>query len=55
MVDPDRLRRALAAIDAVNAKDPNQIEVQGGLEPGERVIVSSYASFIEVERLFIDR
>jgi len=36
-------------------RNPNQIEVQGGLEPGERVIVSSYASFIEVERLFIDR
>ena len=36
-------------------RNPKQIEVQGGLEPGDRVIVSSYANFIEVERLFIDR
>lgn len=36
-------------------RNPNNVEVEGGLEPGERVIVSSYASFIEVERLFIDR
>lgn len=36
-------------------RNPNTIEVEGGLEPGDRVIVSSYANFIEVERLFIDR
>ena len=36
-------------------RNPKTIEVLEGLEPGERVIVSSYASFIEVERLFIDR
>jgi HlyD family secretion protein len=36
-------------------RNPNEVEVEGGLEPGERVIVSSYANFIEVERLFIDR
>lgn len=36
-------------------RNPNNVEVEGGLEHGERVIVSSYASFIEVERLFIDR
>ncbi|MDH3616086.1 MAG: efflux RND transporter periplasmic adaptor subunit [Gammaproteobacteria bacterium] len=36
-------------------RNPNNIEVEGGIEPGEKVIVSSYASFIEVERLFIDR
>ena len=35
-------------------RNPNNIEVEAGLEPGERVVVSSYASFIEVERLFID-
>ncbi len=36
-------------------RDPNNIEVEAGLEPGDRVIVSSYASFIDVERLFIER
>ena len=36
-------------------RNPNSVEVEGGLEPGDHVIVSSYASFIEVERLFIDR
>jgi len=36
-------------------RNPNNVEVEGGIEPGEKVIVSSYASFIEVERLFIDR
>jgi HlyD family secretion protein len=35
-------------------RNPNNIEVEAGLVPGDRVIVSSYASFIEVERLFID-
>lgn len=35
-------------------RNPNTIEVEGGLEPGDRVIVSSYANFIDVERLFID-
>jgi len=36
-------------------RNPNNIEVQAGLLPGDRVIVSSYASFIDVDRLFIDR
>jgi HlyD family secretion protein len=36
-------------------RNPNQIEVESGLVAGDRVIVSSYASFIEVDRLFIDR
>ncbi len=36
-------------------RNPNNIEVEAGLEPGDRVIVSSYASFIDVERLFIER
>ena len=35
-------------------RNPNKIEVESGLVPGDRVIVSSYASFIEVDRLFID-
>lgn len=36
-------------------RNPNTIEVEAGLLPGDRVIVSSYASFIDVDRLFIDR
>lgn len=36
-------------------RNPNNIEVEAGLVPGDKVIVSSYASFIEVERLFIDQ
>ena len=36
-------------------RNPNMIEVDGGLVPGDEVIISSYANFIEVERLFIDR
>lgn len=36
-------------------RNPNHIEVLAGLEPGDRVVVSSYASFIDVERLLIDR
>ncbi len=36
-------------------RNPNSIEVEAGLVPGDKVIVSSYASFIEVERLFIDQ
>ena len=36
-------------------RNPNNIEVEGGLMEGDRVIVSSYASYIDVERLFIDQ
>ena len=35
-------------------RNPNMIEVEAGLLPGDEVIISSYASFIEVDRLFID-
>jgi HlyD family secretion protein len=35
-------------------RNPNMIEVESGLLPGDRVVVSSYASFIEVDRLYID-
>lgn len=35
-------------------RNPNMIEVEGGLLPGDRVVISSYASFISVDRLFID-
>lgn len=37
----------------VGRRNPNSIEIESGLEPGDRVIVSSYASFIEVDRLYI--
>jgi HlyD family secretion protein len=36
-------------------RNPNMIEVDRGLIPGDEVIISSYANFIEVDRLFIDR
>jgi HlyD family secretion protein len=36
-------------------RNPKMIEVDGGLVPGDVVVISSYANFIEVERLFIDR
>lgn len=36
-------------------RNPNTIEVEGGLIPGDEVIISSYANFIEIDRLFIDR
>ena len=36
-------------------RNPNNIEVEAGLVPGDEVIISSYANFIEVDRLLIDR
>ncbi len=36
-------------------RNPAMIEVESGLLPGDEVIISSYANFIEVDRLFIDR
>ena len=36
-------------------RNPNSIEVVSGLLPGDEVIISSYANFIDVDRLFIDR
>jgi HlyD family secretion protein len=36
-------------------RNPNNIEVEAGLLPGDEVIISSYANFIDVDRLFIDR
>jgi HlyD family secretion protein len=36
-------------------RNPNNIEVESGLLPGDEIIISSYANFIEVDRLFIDR
>lgn len=36
-------------------RNPNSIEVKAGLVPGDKVIISSYANFIAVDRLFIDK
>ncbi|HNP34226.1 MAG TPA: HlyD family efflux transporter periplasmic adaptor subunit [Woeseiaceae bacterium] len=36
-------------------RNPNSIEVLAGLQDGDEVIISSYSSFISVDRLFIDR
>ena len=53
VLDPDgkvATRRAVR----LGRRNPNSIEVESGLLPGDKVIVSSYANFIEVDRLFID-
>ena len=36
-------------------RNPNTIEVESGLLPGDEIIISSYANFIDVDRLFIDK
>jgi HlyD family secretion protein len=36
-------------------RNPEQIEVVQGLEPGERVIVSSYQGFQRVERVELEK
>jgi hypothetical protein len=50
VADPDRLRRALAAIDAVNAQDPNRIDVRGETRPKELAhaeLVSEWVSALD--------
>jgi len=36
-------------------RNTNSIEVESGLVPGDQVVISSYANFIDVDRLFIDK
>lgn len=36
-------------------RNPNTIEVESGLVPNDKVIISSYANFIAVDRLFINQ
>ncbi len=36
-------------------RNPSTIEVESGLDAGEQVIISSYANFIDVDRLVIDQ
>jgi HlyD family secretion protein len=51
----DQNRRVATRRDIqLGRRNPNNIEVIGGLVPGDEVIVSSYSNFITVERLFID-
>jgi len=54
VLDPDGKTARRRPVQ-LGRRNPNMIEVDGGLVPGDEVIISSYANFIEVERLFIDR
>lgn len=54
VLDPDGKAASRRPVQ-LGRRNPNMIEVDGGLVPGDEVIISSYANFIEVERLFIDR
>ena len=47
MSDSERLRRALAAIDAANADDPQRIRVRGGLRPKELAHAELVSEWIE--------
>jgi len=46
----DAVRRRIE----LGRRNPEQIEVLQGLEPGERVIVSSYQGFQRVERVELE-
>ena len=52
VLDPDGTT-ARRRTGELGRRNPTMIEVLGGLEPGERVVVSSYASFRDVDRLLI--
>jgi len=54
VMSPDG-KTALRRQVKLGRRNPNMVEVDSGLVPGDEVIISSYANFIEVERLFIDR
>jgi len=54
VLDPDGKTARRRPVQ-LGRRNPNMIEVDSGLVPGDEVIISSYANFIEVERLFIDR
>lgn len=47
MGDPERLRRALAAIDVANAEDPNRLDVRGALRPKELAHAELAGEWIE--------
>ncbi len=48
-------RTAMRREVRLGRRNPNMIEVEAGLLPGDRVVTSSYSSFIDVERLFIEQ
>ena len=54
VLDPDG-KVATRRMVKLGRRNPAMIEVEAGLLPGDEVIISSYANFIEVDRLFIDR
>lgn len=54
VLSPDGKTATRRAVQ-LGRRNPNMIEVDGGLVPGDEVIISSYANFIEIDRLFIDR
>lgn len=54
VLDPDG-KVATRRMVKLGRRNPAMIEVESGLLPGDEVIISSYANFIEVDRLFIDR
>ena len=47
MGDPERLRRALEAIDAANAADPNRLRVRGALRPKELAHAELVSEWVE--------
>ena len=54
VLDPDG-KVATRRTVQLGRRNPSTIEVEAGLMPGDEVIISSYANFIEVDRLFIGR
>lgn len=54
VLDPDG-KIAMKREVQLGRRNPNTIEVESGLLPGDEIIISSYANFIDVDRLFIDR
>jgi hypothetical protein len=47
LADAERLRRALAAIDAANADDPHRIEVRGDVRPKELAHAELVSEWVE--------
>lgn len=54
VLDPDG-KVATRRTVQLGRRNPSTIEVEAGLVAGDKVIISSYANFIEVDRLLIDQ
>lgn len=54
VLDPDGKMATRRPVQ-LGRRNPSTIEVESGLLAGDEVIISSYANFIEVDRLLIDR